>query len=93
MPYCSFVPVQISDSAKVDTVANGLQEDCEKTDKKISAKPDEILRDSSFCHKPGTQTRFVQKCFQWLMPNVHLARFSVKQVTYGFVYARTEEWV
>lgn len=46
------------------TVANGFQEGCKKTDNKISAEPDEILCDSSFCHKPEIQTRFVQKCFQ-----------------------------
>lgn len=64
MFYCSFVPVQITDGAEADTVANGLQEGCEKTDKKISGEPHEILRDPSFCHKPGTQTRFIQQCFQ-----------------------------
>lgn len=64
MPSCSFVPVQISDTAKADSIANGFQEGCEKTDNKISAEPDEVLRDSSFCHKPGIQTRFVQKRFQ-----------------------------
>lgn len=61
-PLCQ--PVQSSDSAKANSVANGFQEGCEKADNKISAEPDEILCDTSFCHKPGIQTRFVQKCFQ-----------------------------
>lgn len=37
MPYCSFVPAQILNSAKVDTFVNGLQEGCKKNDQKNSA--------------------------------------------------------